>query len=177
MLRCIHDSWVLRMRSLYFALALFLILEPFKLAPQQINQTSEPIWSWFGNCRDKKYVGFQLLMNGATIHKTSFPVCPIKDLSEEDPHYKILVFFFKGGHVFQGQYHTKPTQRIEGNIWQAGGDPGVILFGVSFSAPWRHGQTLLNTIHIADAYKESSTEIDDGLIVRTFPIENKEQSD
>ena len=164
------------MRNLYFALALFLILQPSKLTSQHRHLPSEPLWYWFGHCRDKKYMGFELLMNGATIHKTSFPICAIKDVSEEDPH-KVVAFFFKGGYVFQGQYHTKPTQRIEGNIWQAGADPGVILFGVSFSAPWRHGQTLLNTIHIADAYKESSTEIDDGLIVRTFPIENKEQSD
>lgn len=163
------------MRSFYFALALFLILEPSKLFPQQRHQPSEPLWSWFGNCRDKKYMGFELLMNGAMVHKISFPVCPIKDVSEE-PHNKVVAFFFKGGYVFQGKYHTKPTQKIEGNIWQAGADNGEILFGVSFSAPGRHGQTLLNIIHIADAYKESSTEIDDGLIVHTFPIANQEQS-
>jgi len=59
---------------------------------------------------------------------------------------------------------------IEGNIWQAGADPGVILFGVSFSTK---EQVLLNTIHIAEPSKESASEIDRGLIVRTFPVSHK----
>lgn len=121
-------------------------------------------------------MGFELWMNGAMIHRTSFPICPIQDLSEEDPHQRILRFFFKGGYVFQGEYHTKTAQKIEGNIWQAGTDGGDILLGVSFSAPGPHGQILLNTIHVADPDSESRTEIDRGLIVHTFPIRGKEHS-
>jgi hypothetical protein len=94
--------------------------------------------------------------------------CPIADSSEEvGGQQKIVAFSFKGGYVFQGEYHTTRTQTIEGRIWQAGTDPGVILFGVSFSTK---KQVLLNTIHIAKSGSRSTSEIDSGLIVRTFPI-------
>jgi hypothetical protein len=118
-------------------------------------------------------MGLEVWMDGTNIYKTSFPICQIKDVSEEDPHTKILKFFFKGGYTFQGKYHTKPTQKIEGNIWQAKTDGGDILLGVSFSAPGPHGQILLNTIHVANHYKESKTEIDRGLIIHTFLISDK----
>ena len=98
----------------------------------------------------------------------SFPICPIADRSGEVE--KRVVFSFKGGHIFQGEYRTRRTDSIEGNIWQAGSDPGVILFGVSFSTK---KQVLLNTIHIAKAGVTSVSEIDPGLTVRTFPLSRK----
>jgi hypothetical protein len=102
------------------------------------------------------------------IHRSEFPICPIHDPSEEvNSTKKTVVFHFKGGHVFQDEYRTSPTETIEGNIWQAGTDPGVILLGLYFTDGSR---ILLNTIHIAKADGESSDVIDRGLIVRTFPL-------
>jgi len=108
------------------------------------------------------------MLGEKVIYRSSFPVCPIGDRSEEVD--KRVAFSLKGGHVFQGEYRTTPTQTIEGNIWQAGTDPGTILFGISFSTK---KQVLLNTIHIAKPGKVSVSEIDPGLTVRTFPISHK----
>jgi hypothetical protein len=116
-------------------------------------------------------MGLEVLLNGKIIHRSAFPICPISDRPEETDHQqKIVAFSFKGGHLFQGEYHTTRRQTIEGNIWQAGTDPGAILFGVSFSTK---EQGLLNTIHVAKADRGSRSEIDRGLIVRTFPVSRK----
>jgi hypothetical protein len=131
---------------------------------QDIPATPNQLWSWFGSCGAKRSMGIQIALDGKVIYRSSFPVCPIGDRSKEVQ--KRVVFSIKGGHVFQGEHHTTPTQTIEGNIWQAGADPGVILLGVSFDS---QNQILLNTIHIAKVGRESRTEIDRGLIIRTFP--------
>ena len=117
-------------------------------------------------------------MGRKIIYRSSFPVCPINDYSDKvkdllsargTPGRK-LVFSLKGGHVFQGEYHTTAIPTIEGNVWQSGTGPGVILFGLSFSTK---EQVLLNTIHVAQLGRASTTEIDPGLTVRTFPISHK----
>jgi hypothetical protein len=117
-------------------------------------------------------MGIEVLLNGKMIHRSSFPICPISDRSDwkTERQQKIVAFYFKGGKAFQGEYRTTPTQTIEGNIWQAGNDPGVILIGVSFSTK---KQVLLNTIHVAKMGSESTSEFDHGFIVRTFPITRK----
>jgi len=132
---------------------------------QNTTATSDQLWSWFGSCEAKRQMEIQIALNGEVIYQSSFPVCPIGDRSKEAQ--KTVVFSVKGGHVFQGEYHTTAAQTIEGNIWQAGTDPGVILLGISFDS---QNQILLNTIHIAKVGRESRTKIDRGLIVRTFPV-------
>lgn len=123
-------------------------------------------------------MGLEVALSRKVIYRSSFPVCPINDYSEKvkdllsargTPEQKI-VFSFKGGHIFQGEYRTTPAQTIEGNVWQSGTDPGVILFGLSFS---NKKQVLLNTIHVAQLDRASTSEIDSGLTVRTFPISHK----
>jgi len=129
----------------------------------------EPRMYWFGKCRESTYLGIEVLVSGKMIHRSSFPICPVDSSStEKEPRPKIVAFFMKGGNVFQGKYRTTPSQKIEGNIWQAGADPGAIIFGVSFAAK---NQILLNTIHVAKVNNESKSEIDFGIIVRTFPIQ------
>jgi hypothetical protein len=115
-------------------------------------------------------MGLEVVLNGTAIYRSSFPICPIRERSDEIS--KTIVFTLKGGHVFQGEHHTTPAQTIEGDIWQAGADPGVILLGISFATK---KQELLNTIHIARLGKPSTSEIDPGLTVRTFPISRKRE--
>lgn len=153
-------------RSRFFLLLFLLALTPPSLFPQEVPVAPEPLWSWSGNCSDKRYMGLEIVMSGKVIDRSSFPICPVTDLSKEIG-IQPIVFSFRGGHVFQGEYHTVRTQTIEGNIWLAGTDPGAILLGVSFSTG---RQILLNTIHVAKPGGRSTSEIDRGLIVRTFPI-------
>lgn len=110
--------------------ALSFALAPAVLSPQNAPATPEALWTWFGDCNENRKMGLDLVLNGKAIYRSSFPICPISDLSKETR--KTLAFAIKGGHVFQGEYHTAQTQTIEGNIWQAGTDRGTILLGVSF---------------------------------------------
>jgi hypothetical protein len=166
------------MHRLRFLPVLILVIAPPLLSSQGSYVVPERLWSWFGDCSQKKYMGLEVVLSRKVIYRSSFPVCPINDYSEKvkdllsargTPERK-LVFSFKGGHVFQGEYHTTPTQIIEGNVWQSGTDPGVILLGLSFSTK---KQVLLNTIHVAPLGKAFASEIDPGLTVRTFPIGHK----
>jgi hypothetical protein len=152
------------MRWLRSLAVLILVITPPILSSQESRAAPDQLWSWFGNCGEKKYMGLEVVLSGKVIYRSSFPVCPIGDRSEEV--YKRVIFSFKGGHVFQGEYHTTPAQTIAGNIWQAGADPGSLLLGISFATKT---QVLLNTIHVAKPDSASVSEIDPGLTVRTFP--------
>jgi hypothetical protein len=134
---------------------------------QKSKAVSEPLWSWFGDCRMKKYLGIEVLSREGAIYKSSFPICPDGDHSSAKSKRKILVFHFKGGQVFQGRYRTATAESIEGNIWQASSDDGSVLLGLSFASG---KQILLNTVHVARPDRESTSEIDRGLKVRTFPL-------
>jgi len=156
------------MRRIRLVLVLLLAVNSHYLSPQESRARPAQLWTWYGSCSDKRYMRLEVLLSGTVIHRSSFPICPITDLSQEvGGQQKIVAFSFKGGYVFQGEYHTATTQTIEGNIWQAGTDPGAILFGVSFTS---QNQILLNTIHVAKPRSQSISEIDRGLMVRTSAI-------
>ena len=166
------------MRTLRLLPVLILLIALPLLSSQEHYEAPKRLWSWFENCGQKKYMGLEVVLSRKVIYRSSFPVCPINDYSERvkdllgnsgTPGRK-LVFSFKGGHVFQGEHRTTPSQTIEGNIWQSGTDPGVILFGLSFSTKQ---QVLLNTVHVAPLGKAFKSEIDTDLTVRTFPISHK----
>jgi hypothetical protein len=79
-------------------------------------------------------------------------------------------FHFAGGHTFQGEYITRSTDSIEGDIWQAGGEPDALILGISLIDTGTHKQVLLNTLHIARPEKQTSSELDKGLSVTTYPL-------
>ena len=65
---------------------------------------------------------------------------------------------------FQGKYRTRSTDSIEGDIWQAGGEPGALSLGISFDTK---NQILLNTLHIARPDTQTSSELHKGLFITT----------
>lgn len=144
---------------------LLLLIAPALLSSEERHPASKQLWTWFGPCRDGKTMRIEVVQRGTVLYRSSFPLCPISDPSKEA--HRRLVFFFRGGHVFDGEFRTSRSESIEGNIWEAGTDPGIILFGVSFMTK---KQLLLNTIHIAKADRASATEIDPGMVVRTVPV-------
>jgi hypothetical protein len=79
-------------------------------------------------------------------------------------------FHFAGGHTFQGEYHTRSTDSIEGDIWQASGDPDALILGISFDAG---KQILLNRLHVAKPEKKTSTELDQGLFITTCTVPSR----
>lgn len=108
----------------------------------------------------------EVVLDGKIIYRSSFSICRASSGSNPaEGRQRIIAFYFKGGHVFQGEYHTARAQIIEGNIWQAGADPDAVLLGVSFSSK---KQVLLNTIHVAKPDSVSASEIGRGIVVRRF---------
>jgi len=156
------------MPALRILIALALALIPAAVSPQDSAAPNEKLWTWFGTCTEDQKMGIEMLLDGKTVYRSSFPICQISDRSKETD--KSVAFTFKGGHNFQGEYHTTPAQTIEGDIWQADADTDDILLGISFTT---RKQILLNTIHIARPDRVCRTEIDRGIVVRTFPVGRK----
>jgi hypothetical protein len=127
--------------------------------------------SWFKKCSKPRTLGLEVLLNNKVVHRSSFPICRTTGVPENvEAQKRIVEFYFSGGHVFQDQYRTTASQKIEGNIWQAGAESNAILLGVSFMTK---NHVLLNTIHAAKCDKVSTSLIDRGIAVRTFPVPPK----
>jgi hypothetical protein len=68
---------------------------------------------------------------------------------------------------FPSEFRTHSTDSIEGDIWQAGGEPNGLTLGISFDTK---KQILLNTLHVARPDKQTSSELDRGLSITTHPL-------
>ena len=138
--------------------------------PQDVARGSEATgtWHWFESCGGKNNLGLVVLLDGKAVYRSRFPVCRNNGPTPTAEERK-LVFHFKGGRVFQGEYRTLPTQTIEANIWQAGADPNALLLGVTFVSD----RVLLNTIHVAKPDSTSESQLDRGIVIRTFPLTRK----
>ena len=140
-------------------------------SPRQTQSQSqakeEPVWGWFQNCPNDKALAMEVKRNGIVIFHSSFPIC---QMPRADHEMKILAFSFKGGQAYHAEYHTLPTENIDGNIWLASGDSDALVLGVSFSTKKK---ILLNTLFVAKPNGISVSEIDRGIVIRTFPLPSK----
>jgi hypothetical protein len=129
---------------------------------------SESVWYWFGDCPKPRKMGIRLLLDGKTIYESQFHACQLHrtDANSERQEKIKASFRFSGGHTFQGTYHTKNSERIEANVWQAGADADDIVLGLSFALP---NQILLNTTHIVEPGKSTQSNLDPGLVIKTYP--------
>ena len=98
------------------------------------------------------------------LYRGILPICRGSRNSEDGR----AEFHFAGGHTFQEEYRTSPTDSIEGGIWQAGGESNAIILGISFDLG-KGKQILLNTVHIARPDQRTTSEIDKGLVITTYP--------
>ena len=148
-----------------------LVNSPLALS-QNTPLHAERAWFWSGDCPNGATLRLELLIEGQAVYQTEFRACHMERTAAltDAEQQKMRVFYFPGGHTFQGTYHTTTQEKIEGSIWQAGADPDALLLGVSFTAPGAHGQILLNTIHIAKPGKESRSLLDRGVVIKTYPI-------
>ena len=151
----------------FFALVFVTIL-PVAI-PQSPPQQPEKVWFWFGDCPKPTVMGVQVLLEGKSIYQSHFRACQMNrtDPNTEREQKVRTSFHFSGGHFFQSTHQTGKTETIEGSIWQAGADPDDILLGVSFLA---HDQILLNTIHIVRPNKSTESNLDAGLVIKTYPV-------
>jgi hypothetical protein len=114
-------------------------------------------------------VAVEVLLDGKSIYHSRVRACQMirTDANTEREQKVKTSFHFSGGHSFQDTHPTAKTETIEGSLWQAGADPDDILLGVSFLA---HDQVLLNTTHIVRLNKSTESNLDTGLVIKTYPV-------
>jgi len=133
---------------------------------------TEAVWRWFGSCPRPFMMRLEVDLDGAMLKGYSIPICQV-DRFYPSRDSRIFKFAFHARHriVWTGYRNTEnttdPSQEIEGNIWQAGGEADALILGVSFAVK---DTLMMNTLHVAGTANESKTEIVKGLFVRTRPI-------
>lgn len=146
-------------------LALLVLLTATAIA-QQPNSSptiAETVWTWSKQCDGIHRLGVTVRLERKKLYRGSFLICRGSRGAENGREE----FHFRGGHRFQGEYQTHSTDLIECDIWQAGGEPDALILGLSFTTKKR---VLLNTLHIASPDKQTSSELDPGLVITTYPV-------
>ncbi len=149
-------------------LLLFTVLAASPAVTQQ-QSSAEPeaggaVWTWSKRCNGDHKLGMSVRLDGKMLYRGILPIC----LGSRDAEDGRVEFHFAGGHTFQQrEYRTRSTDSIEVDIWQAGGDPDALILGIAF---YTSKEELLNTLHIARPDKQTSTEIDKGLFITTYPV-------
>lgn len=132
--------------------------------PSPAQGTGDAVWTWSKRCSDDHKLGVTVRLDDKVLYRGVLPICH-GSRDAEDGQVK---FHFAGGNTFrQRGYRTRSTDSIEGDIWQAGGDPDALILGISFSTS---KQELLNTLHVARPDKQTSSELGKGLFITTYPI-------
>jgi hypothetical protein len=130
------------------------------------QKPSKGVWTWSKQCGSDHKLGVKVSLNKKILYQGVLPICR-GDRAGEDGQAE---FRFSGGHFFQGEYRTVPTELIEGDIWQAGGGDDGLILGISFD---NKKQILLNTLHVAKPDQKTSTEIDKGLFIVTYRVSGR----
>jgi hypothetical protein len=156
-------------RSLIYGKSILLLFTVLLAVPAVAQQTPsrpetpEVVWTWSKQCEDTHKLGVTVSIERKVLYRGVLPVCRG---SREGENGRVS-FHFAGSHLFQGEYRTRSTDSIEGDIWQAGGESDVLILGISFET---RKQVLLNTLHIARPDKQTSSELDKGLFITTYPL-------
>jgi hypothetical protein len=112
----------------------------------------------------------EVRVDGRLQKRAVIPLCHLRRAAIEQRQYRATVDFrFRGGRTFKDEYTTKPSETIEGGIWQAGADPTAIILGVSFSGS-ATGQVLLNTLYVLVPGRRDSATLDRGITVVSYPV-------
>jgi len=128
-----------------------------------VAEKSDVVWTWSNRCNGDYKLGATVHLDGKVLYRGVLPICR----GSRDAEDGRADFQFAGGHTFQREYRTRTTDSIEGDIWQAGGETDALILGISFDTGKR---ILLNTLHIANPEKKTSSQVDKGLFITTYPV-------
>lgn len=131
--------------------------------PSTRPETPDVVWTWSKRCNSDHKLGVTIRLDRKVLYSGILPICR----GSRDAEDGRAEFHFAGGHTFQGEYRTRSTDSIKGDIWEAGGDPDDLILGISFDTG---KQILLNTLHIARPDKQTTSELDKGLFITTYPV-------
>lgn len=145
---------------------LFIALLPALAVAQESSshrKAPDVVWTWSKQCNAKQQLNVLVRLGSRVLYQGFIPICQ----GSRDTEDGRVDFGFVSGHLFGGQYRAPGTDKIEGDIWQAGGETDALVLGVSFATK---KQILLNTLHVASPSKKTSTELDKGLSITTYPV-------
>ncbi len=151
------------MKSMLLFVTTFLTATAVAQQPTARPETPEVVWTWSEQCSGNHKLGLTVRLERKVLYRGVLPICR----GSRDAENGQVKFHFAGGHLFQGEYRTRSTDSIEGDIWQAGGEPDALILGISFVTK---NQILLNTLHLAWPNRQVSSELDRGLFITTYPI-------
>jgi hypothetical protein len=134
------------------------------VAQRPAHENGDVVWTWSKRCNGDHKLRVTVHLDGKELYRGVLPICR----GSRDAEDGQVEFHFAGGHTFQSEYRTRSTDSIEGNIWQAGGEPDALILGISFTP--NRGPGLLNTLHVARPEKQASSTLDKGLVITTYPL-------
>lgn len=136
------------------------------------SQSSD--WRWFQPCQRSRTMLLEVRLDTTQLFRSTFLICRVsRDIQSTKRH---ITFKFTSARalVWRGYRNdagetTGAGREFDVDIWEAGADSiGPILGVVAISG----GTIFMNTLHIAAASKRASTELADGLILRTYPAKS-----
>jgi hypothetical protein len=141
-------------------------------AARTVAAPRDTVWFWFAACGGPTMT-LEVRLDNTPVYTTSFPVCHADRSSALSQGQQGQAGFSFEPHrllVWTGYRDETDTTRIhqviDGDLWQAGADPGALLLGVSFAAANR---IVMNTIHIVRPGASDTTRIAPGLVVLSYP--------
>jgi hypothetical protein len=146
-----------------FVLALLFALPSFAQQPASQPEPPDTVWTWSQQCGNHHKLGVTVRLGPRVLYRGVLLICR----GSRDAENGRAAFRFAGGHFFQGEYRTHSTDSIEGDIWQAGAESDSLILGISFDTG---RQILLNTLHCARLDRQTSSKLDKGLFITTYPI-------
>ena len=133
---------------------------------------SEARWRWYVACDSPSSTRVLVTFENTPVLDATVPVCRVAEARRNpEAERRVLEFSFRANPAqFDDQAPFAPGSNIVGNVWQAGGEPDGIVFGVSLQT---NGRILLNTLHIAGAGQRSRESLAQGLVVTTTRFRGK----
>ncbi len=167
-MRMVSDVPMPRLKAVYLVAALIAV------SSTAAASDDAPVWYWFATCGGP-VMALEVRLDAKTLYKGSFPICRA---SRSSPHSQgqesRVEFSFRPERpvVWRGYRdeddRTGLNHRLECQVWQAGADPDAMVLGVTFADEQK---IYMNTVHIAKPGKRDQTEVTDGLVVLTYPVE------
>jgi hypothetical protein len=140
----------------------------FLLAVPAPASEAGPKWRWWPACETPHVTSLTIRLGGRVLHRARLRLCHLPDSAFDPGDERVAVFRFKAdAKRFGDDYRHFGTRVIEGNVWEAGGDPDGIVLGISFVTA---DQVLLNTLHVANRGGSSRLELAPGLTSETTPF-------
>lgn len=119
------------------------------------------------SCRAHSGIDLAIVLDSVTLYHDVLAACPDQLPDSLRERYTTATFAFTPTRSLEWEdIRTPPGDTIEGNVWRAGADPGVVLIGIAFV---NRNRVLLNTIHIAALDSSASFTLADGIRSATRP--------